>query len=280
MVRLGPLVGRRPSWSPDGTRIAFVNGRSRLVVANANGLAASLRTPPGLRVDNPSWSPDGSRIVFSVPGMRSRGDLAIVNTNGGGLRRAHADAARGASAGMVSGRIADRLRREIFPAGRQHERDLRHPAQRHRVAAPHEERRLRLRPRVVPRRATARVRERSRARPVQSRALDDRARRSGRSARAACFRPIRVPVVVGPESRVVSRRQLARLRDQPDELSGQRLHRASGRNRTRPISPLRRQSSDVDPAWQPVCSHPALRGRTCSAARTSTIACAGSRATT
>jgi Tol biopolymer transport system component len=86
VLRLRSLVGREPAWSPDGSLIAFVNARSRLVVANPEGTAASFLTRGHVRVGDPSWSPDGSQLVFHVPGTRSRGDLAVVNADGKGLR--------------------------------------------------------------------------------------------------------------------------------------------------------------------------------------------------
>ena len=62
-----------PSWSPDGTRIAFTNNTPDLIndiwVVNADGSGAVNLTPdpfPGVFFDRmPAWSPDGRRIAFS-----------------------------------------------------------------------------------------------------------------------------------------------------------------------------------------------------------------------
>jgi len=56
-----------PVWSPDGTRIAFVNwdfeeGGHLWSVAAAGGAPTRLTTEPGFYQD-PAWSPDGARIV-------------------------------------------------------------------------------------------------------------------------------------------------------------------------------------------------------------------------
>jgi hypothetical protein len=70
---LGPLA-----WSPDGTRIAFVQphyvqgqvwqGR-QIFVMNANGSGQTpLTTILDMEPSTPSWSPDGSRIVYSTRG--------------------------------------------------------------------------------------------------------------------------------------------------------------------------------------------------------------------
>ena len=64
-----------PSWSPDGTRIAFVSsrsGESELYVMDSDGDNVQKVTPDdywsGLR--RPSWSPDGTRIVVTGRGLR------------------------------------------------------------------------------------------------------------------------------------------------------------------------------------------------------------------
>ncbi len=85
---LGQLRGRQPAWSPDGSLIAFVDSKRRLVVAGADGFRRKTLTSGRYPVQNPSWSPDGSRIVVEQSGRgRSRGDLVIVATNGSGLTR-------------------------------------------------------------------------------------------------------------------------------------------------------------------------------------------------
>ena len=59
------MVARTPSWSPDGTRLAFV-GEAGIHVVDRDGsglrLVSSAVPPP---MDRPSWSPDGSRLTFA-----------------------------------------------------------------------------------------------------------------------------------------------------------------------------------------------------------------------
>ena len=59
-------VGKWPSWSPDGRRIAFYRGTSAtlpesIYVIDVDGSGERLLGPGR----SPSWSPDGTRIVFS-----------------------------------------------------------------------------------------------------------------------------------------------------------------------------------------------------------------------
>jgi TolB protein len=73
----GPEV-RSPAWSPDGTRISYIqNGAVR--VMNADGSGQRTVTPTsswGGRARWLSWSPDGTRIAFAA------GSLYVVNADG------------------------------------------------------------------------------------------------------------------------------------------------------------------------------------------------------
>jgi Tol biopolymer transport system component len=60
-----------PSWSPDGTKLAFSSDRAAdrsfdLYTMNADGTEVSLVSKNG---GYPEWSPDGSRIAFSCGGV-------------------------------------------------------------------------------------------------------------------------------------------------------------------------------------------------------------------
>ncbi|OOG59472.1 hypothetical protein B0E48_01215 [Rhodanobacter sp. C03] len=68
-----PLEGRAPSWSPDGTRIAFESNRSSfspgfyaVFVAAKDGRSIRQLTPYALNAQHPVWSPDGRLIAFSA----------------------------------------------------------------------------------------------------------------------------------------------------------------------------------------------------------------------
>lgn len=89
----------QPSWSPDGTRIAYHRNtgwadrpdgssypssiRIWIVAADGSDLR-ELATPEGGDAADPDWSPDGSRIVYSTVGYRESegvgGLPAYVNT--------------------------------------------------------------------------------------------------------------------------------------------------------------------------------------------------------
>ena len=74
-----------PSWSPDGTRIAFRSERSgepEIWVMNADG-TEQRRLTAGL---SPAWSPDGLLIAFAGP-SGANGILTIIRPDGRGLRQ-------------------------------------------------------------------------------------------------------------------------------------------------------------------------------------------------
>jgi Tol biopolymer transport system component len=79
-----PITVSNPTWSPDGTRIAFQAGINQLGVMNTDGTGFHLATPRrsvshlGL-----SWSPNGRWIVFNRPGGSG---LYMVHPDGTGLR--------------------------------------------------------------------------------------------------------------------------------------------------------------------------------------------------
>ncbi len=68
-VTTGPGYHSRPSWSPDGRRIAYAADVDRnfdiFVTEPATGEMHRLTTHPLLDL-RPRWSPDGSRILFTT----------------------------------------------------------------------------------------------------------------------------------------------------------------------------------------------------------------------
>ena len=66
-------TGRSPTWSPDGTRIAYSN--DGIWVMNADGTDPRQLTDTGF---SPTWSPDGTRIAYNRVGLH----LWVVNADG------------------------------------------------------------------------------------------------------------------------------------------------------------------------------------------------------
>jgi TolB protein len=67
-----------PTWSPDGTRIAFVKNGGIWVMRRDGSGARRLA-----RGEDPAWSPDGRRIAFSrYLGGVSQGEVFVMNSDG------------------------------------------------------------------------------------------------------------------------------------------------------------------------------------------------------
>jgi len=73
--------GSGPTWSPDGTQIAFGDGEI-VVVGAAGGTPANLTNHPALDM-SPAWPPDGSRIAFSSD-RDGQAELYLMTSDGSG----------------------------------------------------------------------------------------------------------------------------------------------------------------------------------------------------
>jgi Tol biopolymer transport system component len=95
-VQIGTSLGNpiyssdlSPSWSPDGTRIAFSSNREgianrEIYVMNADGSNQIRLTNTANDETNPTWSPDSQRLGFHINGGPNFG-INIMNSDGTNL---------------------------------------------------------------------------------------------------------------------------------------------------------------------------------------------------
>jgi Tol biopolymer transport system component len=76
-----PFFQVEPAWSGDGSRIAFVSGRSGsadIYVMNADGSGTRRLTATTQNDSHPTWEPAGERLAFARDG-----EISLVNADGG-----------------------------------------------------------------------------------------------------------------------------------------------------------------------------------------------------
>ena len=82
-----PIIS--PSWSPDGTRVAYVSFEAKKPVVYVQNLVTRQRTMVANYKGNnsaPSWSPDGSRLAVALS-KDGYTQVYTVSANGGALKQ-------------------------------------------------------------------------------------------------------------------------------------------------------------------------------------------------
>ena len=78
-----------PSWSPDGSRLAFTSDRDgplEIFVMTADGQSLLRLSPISSPNFSPTWSPDGTRIAF-VSMRDGNAEIYVMNADGSGATR-------------------------------------------------------------------------------------------------------------------------------------------------------------------------------------------------
>ena len=78
-----PLRNIRPTWSPDGQRIAFTSARDgnlEIYVVRSDGTNLQRLTDHPERDDFPAWHPDGKRLLI-VSEREGDSDLYIIESD-------------------------------------------------------------------------------------------------------------------------------------------------------------------------------------------------------
>src|SRR5919109_161189 len=82
-----PAFDTDPSWSPDGTKIAFSSNReddnSEIYIMNSDGSGQTRLTDNSADDFSPSWSPDGEKIAFVTDRDNGNFDIYIMNADDG-----------------------------------------------------------------------------------------------------------------------------------------------------------------------------------------------------
>jgi TolB protein len=82
-----PIIS--PSWSPDGTKVAYVSFENKKPVVYVQDLVTKQRTvAANFKGSNsaPAWSPDGSKLAVALT-LSGSTQVYLVNAGGGGMQR-------------------------------------------------------------------------------------------------------------------------------------------------------------------------------------------------
>lgn len=81
-----PGTENHGTWSPDGTRIAYVQDSASLRITNSDGSGSPTTIHTGSSLNGTDWSGDGSHLAFaSYNGPSSGYDVSMIQPDGSGL---------------------------------------------------------------------------------------------------------------------------------------------------------------------------------------------------